>query len=153
MYSYGRMPGFKSESLRLQPGACYQWATYIHWMSFTYPYSVYTNKKLYHPFSLSCVLAVAPTMVRSAVLPKTTRLCGSKIVITLWLSLCGFVLLDVLLLFSMQNTSIFTMYCIYNSTILPWFQDFNLHSLQFSYLPPVYCCCRDVSRIINKTYT
>ena len=45
--------------------------------------SLYTNKKLSHPSSLSCVLAVAPTMVRSAIEPKTTRLCGSIIVITL----------------------------------------------------------------------
>ena len=47
-------------------------------------YSVYTNKKLSHPSSLSCVLAVAPTMKRSAVQPKTTRLCSSIIVISLW---------------------------------------------------------------------
>ena len=46
-------------------------------------YSVYTNKKLYHPSSLSCVLAVAPTMKRSAVQPKTTRLCSSIRVISL----------------------------------------------------------------------
>ena len=39
--------------------------------------SVYTNNKLSHPSSLSCVLLVAPTMVRSAVQPKTTRLCSS----------------------------------------------------------------------------
>ena len=46
--------------------------------------SVYTNKKLSHPSSLSCVLSVAPTMVRSAVQPKTTRLCSSIRVISLW---------------------------------------------------------------------
>ena len=46
--------------------------------------SVYTNKKLYHPSSLSYVLSVAPTMVRSAVQPKTTRLCSSIRVIALW---------------------------------------------------------------------
>ena len=37
-----------------------------------------------HPSSLSCVLAVAPTMKRSAAQPKTTRLCSSIIVISLW---------------------------------------------------------------------
>ena len=47
-------------------------------------YSVYTNKKLSQPSSLSCVLAVAPTMVRSSVQPKTTRLCSSIRVISLW---------------------------------------------------------------------
>ena len=46
--------------------------------------SVYTNKKLSHPSSLSCVLSVAPTMVRSAVQPKTTRLCSSIRVISPW---------------------------------------------------------------------
>ena len=45
--------------------------------------SVYTNKKLSHPSSLSCVLSVAHTMVRSAVQPKTTRLCSSIRVISL----------------------------------------------------------------------
>ncbi len=47
--------------------------------------SVYTNKKLSHPSSLSCVLSVAHTMVRSAVQPKTTRLCSSIRVISLWI--------------------------------------------------------------------
>ena len=46
-------------------------------------YSVYTKKKLSHPSSLSYVLAVAPTMKRSAVQPKTIRLCSSIIVISL----------------------------------------------------------------------
>ena len=47
-------------------------------------YSVYTNKKLSHPSTLSCVLTVSPTMKRSAAQPKTTRLCSSIIVISLW---------------------------------------------------------------------
>ena len=42
-----------------------------------------------HPSSLSCVLAVAPTMKRSAVQPKTTRLCSSIRVISLWLQGSG----------------------------------------------------------------
>ena len=49
--------------------------------------SVYTNKKLSHPSSLSCVLSVAPTMARSAVQPKTTRLCSSIRVISIWIRL------------------------------------------------------------------
>ena len=55
--------------------------------SYRWLYSVYTNKKSSHPSSLSCVLAVAPTMKRSAVQPKTTRLCSSIRVISLWLHL------------------------------------------------------------------
>ena len=47
-------------------------------------YSVYTNKKLSHHSTLLCVLGVAPTMKRSAAQPKTTRLCSSLIVISLW---------------------------------------------------------------------
>ena len=43
-------------------------------------YSVYTNNKFSHPSYLSCVLAVAPTIVQ----PKTTRFYGSITVITLW---------------------------------------------------------------------
>ena len=46
-------------------------------------YSVYTNNKLSHPSSLSSWMRSCPTMVKSAVLPKTTSLCGSMIVITL----------------------------------------------------------------------
>ena len=48
---------------------------------------VYTNKKLSHPSSPSCVLAVAPAMKVNAVQPKTTRLCSSTIVISLCLKL------------------------------------------------------------------
>ena len=47
-------------------------------------YSFYTIKKLSYPSSPSCVLSVATTMVRSAVQPKTTRLFGSRTVISLW---------------------------------------------------------------------
>ena len=56
---------------------------YSRFESSRWLYSVYTNKKLSHPSSLSCVLAVAPTLKRSAVQPKTTRLCSSIILISL----------------------------------------------------------------------
>ena len=52
---------------------------------FFYLYSVSTNKKLSHPSSLWVWMRSCHTMVKSAVLPKTTSLCTSITVITLWL--------------------------------------------------------------------
>ena len=45
--------------------------------------SVYTNKKLSNP-SYVCTLYSCPTLEKSAVQPKTTSLCSSITVITLW---------------------------------------------------------------------
>ena len=54
---------------------------------FFYLYSVSTNKKFSHPSYLSSWMRSCHTMVKSAVLPKTTILCTSITVISLWLSL------------------------------------------------------------------
>ena len=53
---------------------------------FFYLYSVSTNKKLSHPSSLWVWMRSCHTMVKSAVLPKTTSLCTSITVITLWVN-------------------------------------------------------------------
>ena len=51
---------------------------------FFYLNSIHTNKKVSHPSSQSSWMHSCHTMVKSAVLPKTTSLCTSITVITLW---------------------------------------------------------------------
>ena len=54
------------------------------WLLFFHLYSVSTYKKFSHPLYLSSCMRSCHTMVKSAVLPKTTNLCTSITVITLW---------------------------------------------------------------------
>ena len=56
-----------------------------HRLLFFYLYSVSTKKKFSHSLYLSSWLHSCHTMVKSAVLPKTTILCTSITVITLWM--------------------------------------------------------------------
>ena len=83
MAEWSKKLSFTSVEVVLAHAVGYRFESCLRLMFF-YLYSVSTNKKFSHPSYLSSWMRSCHTMVKSAVLPKTTILCNSITVITLW---------------------------------------------------------------------